>query len=219
MPKIPSPYHPDFTTETSLAIHLLQASWLLFLTTTLALLLLACALIFLLRLCVLWDRQLAREGFVGGAPREERLLRRCEERGRRICAERGVWDVGVRGWVGLQEKTGDAERDGEMIAGEEQQRGKKLRFLPVAEVIPPAATTADAKGKGRQRTSSHSSSLRTSDWDTSSPNNVTEMIESKEAHPERIAGEEPVLFFGGGSWIRRVRSQSERSGSGKEGVM
>ncbi|KFY85880.1 hypothetical protein V500_08058, partial [Pseudogymnoascus sp. VKM F-4518 (FW-2643)] len=163
MPKLPPPYRPDFDAETALPIHLIQASWLAFLTTTLALLLLACFLIFLLRLCVLYDRQLALDGFIGGVPREEKILRRCEERGRRVCRERGVWDVGARG--------GPPVRDYEVGVGgvDEKRRGKRLRFLPVAEVIPPDPTAGDepatgekrdkGKGRERQRARSHSSHI------------------------------------------------------------
>lgn len=238
MPRLQPPYRPDFETETSLAIYLLQASWLAFLTTILALLLLACFLIFLLRLCVLWDRELARDGFIGGVPREEKLLRRCEERGRRICKERGVWDVGVRG--------GPPARDSE-TGVDEKPKGKKLRFLPVAEVIPPAPTTADAKGKGkaRQRTRSHSShinsSLRTSeDRGTYSMIYAAGMTGAMAGRRASVAseggsyagpshrrasadwverdGEEPVRFYGAGPWIRRVRNLSEtRSGGVMEG--
>lgn len=243
MPKLPPPYRPDFEAETALPIELIQASWLAFLTTTLALLL-GCFLIFLLRLSVIYDRQLAREGFVGGVPREEKILRRCEERGRRVCRERGIWDVGVRG--------GPLPRDCEVGSVDEKRRGKKLRFLPVPEVIPPEPAMGDdstpgnrkdkGKGKERQRTRSHSSHIgsglrRSDDWGTCSMTSVAGVTAARRASSMTLesgewawpsqrrasadwvrGGEEPVLFFGAGSWIGRVRNRSEtRSGSVMEG--
>lgn len=245
MPKLQPPYRPDFEAETALPILLIQASWLGFLTTVLALLLLGCLLIFLLRLSVLWDRQLAQDGFIGGAPREEKILRRCEERGRRVCRERGIWDVGARG--------GPPARDCEVESADEKRKGKKLRFLPVAEVIPSADTAGDVpavgekrdKGKGRerQRARSHSSHIgsghrASDDWGMFGSAGVAgvtagrrasislDMGEWEWAWPAQLRvgadwvkeGEEPVLFFGAGSWIGRVRNRSEtRSGSAMEG--
>ena len=186
---------------------------------------------------MLWDRQLSRDGIIGGAPREAKLLRRCKERGRKICKERGIWDVGVGGrWAG--EKIGDGYREADM---EERPREKKLRFVPIAEVIPSTPPTLDVKGKGRQRMSSLSNSnisscsLRTSEnWDMNGRNDnedgdprASSLGSYTGSLPRRMSADwvsklekegEPVLFFGGGSWIRRVRNQSEtRSGSLKDG--
>ncbi|OAF55352.1 hypothetical protein VC83_08247 [Pseudogymnoascus destructans] len=243
MPKLPPPYRPDFTTETSLPIDLISASYLAFLTTTLALILLGCLLIFLLRLSVLFDRRLARDGFVGGVPREEKILQRCKERGHRVCRERGVWDVGVRGGPPVREYEGESV--------EEKRKGKKLRFLPVPEVIPfspaegdvPVTRKKENKGKGkgkeRQRARSHSSHIssghRTSEeWGTFSSASVTGVTARRRASsmtlesgdwawpPRRrtsadwVKGgeEEPMRFFGAGSWIGRVKNRGEmRSGS------
>ncbi|OBT40961.1 hypothetical protein VE00_09505 [Pseudogymnoascus sp. WSF 3629] len=250
MPKLPPPYRPDFTTETSLPIDLISASYLAFLTTALSLILLGCLLIFLLRLSVLFDRRLARDGFVGGLPREEKILQRCKERGRRVCRERGVWDVGVRG--------GPPVRDYEVDeTAEEKRKGKKLRFLPVPEVIPSSTTAGDVitrgekrdkgkrkgKGKERQRARSHSSHIssghRTSEeWGTFSFASVAGVTAGRRASsmtwesgewawpPHRRASadwvkggeEEPMRFFGAGSWIGRVKNRGEmRSGSVTEG--
>ncbi|KAL5344474.1 hypothetical protein ACLOAV_010454 [Pseudogymnoascus australis] len=245
MPKLQPPYRPDFEAETALPILLIQASWLGFLTTVLALLLLGCFLVFLLRLCVLWDRQLAQDGFIGGAPREEKILRRCEERGRRVCRERGIWDVGARG--------GPPPKDCEVESADEKRKGKKLRFLPVAEVIPSSDTAGDVpaigekrdkgKGKERQRARSHSSHIgsghrASDDWGMFGSASVAGVTAGRRASisldlgdwswswpaQRRVGadwvkeGEEPVLFFGAGSWIGRVRNRSEtRSGSAMEG--
>lgn len=237
MPKLQPPYRPDFDAETSLPIDLISASYFAFLTTTLALILLGCLLIFLLRLSVLFDRRLARDGFVGGVPREEKILRRCKERGRRVCRERGVWDVGVRG--------GPPVRDYEAESAEKKRKGKKLRFLPVPEVIPssPAGENitvtgekknkGKGKGKERQRARSHSSHIssghRTSEeWGTFSFSSVAGVTAGRRASsmtwesaewawpPQRRASadwvtgeEEPMRFFGAGSWIGRVTNRGE----------
>ncbi|KFY66048.1 hypothetical protein V497_01154 [Pseudogymnoascus sp. VKM F-4516 (FW-969)] len=236
MLKLPPPYRPDFESETALAIDLLEESWLAFLTTALALMLLGCFLVFLLRLSVLWDRRLARDGYVGGVPREEKILRRCEERGRRICKERGIWDVGFRG--------GPPARDCEGDSADEKRREKKLRFVPVPEVIPPPSGMGDVhttrekdkgKGKERQRTRSHSSHISnghhpSDDLGTyglvsvagvTARRRASSMTSEREWPLQRRAsadwvwgGEETVRFFGAGSWIGRVRNRSEtRSGS------
>ncbi|OBT74566.1 hypothetical protein VF21_07554 [Pseudogymnoascus sp. 05NY08] len=246
MPKLQPPYRPDFDAETSLPVSLIEASYLAFLTTILALILLGCFLIFLLRLSVLFDRRLARDGFVGGAPREEKILRRCTERGRRVCRERGVWDVGVRGGPPVREYEVD-ER------AEEKRKGKKLRFLPVPEVIPSStAAVGDVstrgekknkgKGKERQRARSHSSHIssghRTSEeWGTFSLASVAGVTAGRRASsmtlesgewawppPRRASAdwvtgeEEPMRFFGAGSWIGRVKNRGEmRSESVIEG--
>lgn len=190
--------------------------------------------------------------------REEKLLRVCEEKGRRVCERRGVWDVGVRG--GGEKGAGD-------VGGQ-----KKLRFVPVVEVIP---RVVEGKGKGREcvsesecedesrsgRTSgrSRSHSLGASDdWFESTTSWAAESSRRNRSRWERAlsAGEmgvvprreradwvslsemegavesvvgrvvekavekgkerkkgkhgekEPVVFFGGGSWIRRVRNRS-----------
>ncbi|OBT87967.1 hypothetical protein VE02_04552 [Pseudogymnoascus sp. 03VT05] len=246
MPKLQPPYRPDFDAETSLPVSLIEASYLAFLTTILALILLGCFLIFLLRLSVLFDRRLARDGFVGGAPREEKILRRCKERGRRVCRERGVWDVGVRG--------GPPVREYEVESAEEKRKGKKLRFLPVPEVISSSTAVGDVsargekknknkgKGKERQRARSHSSHIssghRTSEeWGTFSFASVAGVTAGRRASsmtleggewawpPQRRASadwvtsdEEPMRFFGAGSWIGRVKNRGEvRSGSVIEG--
>ncbi|KFX87637.1 hypothetical protein V490_08110 [Pseudogymnoascus sp. VKM F-3557] len=229
MPKLPPPYRPDFETETALATDLLEESWLAFLTTALSLMLLGCFLVFLLRLSVLWDRRLARDGYVGGVPREEKILRRCEERGRRICKERGIWDVGFRG--------GPPARDCEVDSADEKRMGKKLRFLSVPEVIPPPSgmgnvhTTREkdkGKGKERQRTRSHSSHISnghhpSDDLGTyglasvagvTARRRASSMTSEREWPLKRRAsadwvsgGEETVRFFGAGSWIGRVRNR------------
>lgn len=74
-----------------------------------------------------------------------------------------MWDVGVRG--------GAPVRGCEVGVGgvDEKRRGKKLRFLPVVEVIPPDPAAGDepttgekkdkGKGKERQRARSHSSHI------------------------------------------------------------
>ncbi|KFY77830.1 hypothetical protein V499_02861 [Pseudogymnoascus sp. VKM F-103] len=246
MPKLQPPYRPDFDAETSLPAELIAASYLAFLTTILSLILLGCLLIFLLRLSVLFDRRLARDGFVGGVPREEKILRRCKERGRRVCRERGVWDVGVRG--------GPPVRDYEVESAEEKRKGKKLRFLPVPEVIPASPTGENVlvtgekknkgkgKGKERQRARSHSSHIssghRTSEeWGTFTFASVAGVTAGRRVSsmtwesgewawpPQRRASadwvtgeEEPMRFFGAGSWIGRVKNRGEmRSGSVIEG--
>lgn len=156
-----------------------------------------------------------------------------------------MWDVGVRG--------GPPPRDCEDDGADEKRRGKKLRFLPVAEVIPSSPPADDVpttgvkrdKGKGKerqQRARSHSSHIssghRTSeDWGTFSFASVAGVMAGRRALSmtwesgewawplERRAmarwirkGEDPVLFFGAGSWMGRVRNRSEtRSGSVMEG--
>ncbi|OBT99724.1 hypothetical protein VE01_01983 [Pseudogymnoascus verrucosus] len=240
MPKLQPPYRPDFDAETSLPAELIAASYLAFLTTILSLILLGCLLIFLLRLSVLFDRRLARDGFVGGVPREEKILRRCKERGRRVCRERGMWDVGVRG--------GPPVRDYEVESAEEKRKGKKLRFLPVPEVIPASPTGENVlvmgekkkkgkgKGKERQRARSHSSHISTGhrtseEWGTFSFASVAGVTAGRRASsmtwesgdwawpPQRRASadwvtgeEEPMRFFGAGSWIGRVKNRGEMRG-------
>ncbi|OBT55727.1 hypothetical protein VE04_04011 [Pseudogymnoascus sp. 24MN13] len=168
------------------------------------------------------------------------------ERGRRVCRERGVWDVGVRG--------GPPVRDYEVESAEEKRKGKKLRFLPVPEVIPASPTGENVlvtgekknkgkgKGKERQRARSHSSHIssghRTSEeWGTFTFASVAGVTAGRRASsvtwesgewawpPQRRASadwvtgeEEPMRFFGAGSWIGRVKNRGEmRSGSVIEG--
>lgn len=166
-----------------------------------------------------------------------------------MCRERGVWDVGVRGGP-------PPLRDNEGESAEEKRKGKKLRFLPVPEVIPESPPMGDVittraektnkgkgKGKERQRARSHSSHIssghRTSEeWGTFSFASVAGVTAGRRASsmtlesgewawpPHRRASadwvkggeEEPMRFFGAGSWIGRVKNRGEmRSGSVTEG--
>ncbi|KFY08109.1 hypothetical protein V492_06508, partial [Pseudogymnoascus sp. VKM F-4246] len=147
---------------------------------------------------------------------------------------------------------GPPPRDAEVECADEKRKGKKLRFLPVAEVIPARPTSEDVpateekkdKGKGseRQRARSHSSHISSGhctgdDWGMHGLSSVAGVTAGRRASSiswenwdlawpkERRAmahwikkGEDPVLFFGAGSWIGRVRNRSEtRSGSAMEG--